>query len=141
LLVTSSNRPRAPRRRIPRGSDSRGICHAASRHVPTDEELELLRALADSTAVALENVSIYEELEQRVADRTGELLETNESVRTMYDEANANLEALRVRNDHHLEVLNTLAHEVRNSLAVARACLMVAGRGTVDGGRDLIDDA
>jgi signal transduction histidine kinase len=113
----------------------------ASRHLPTEEELELLRALADSTAVALENVSVYQELEERVADRTGELLETNESVRTMYEEANANLDALRVRNDHYLEVMNTLAHEVRNSLAVARACLMVATRDEVNGSRDLLRDA
>jgi signal transduction histidine kinase len=113
----------------------------ATEHLPTEEELELLRALADSTAVALENVCVYQELEQRVAERTAELFETSESIRTMYDEANANLEALRERNEHHLEVLHTLAHEVRNSLAVARACLMVAARGQVDGGRDLLGDA
>ncbi len=34
----------------------------ARRHRATEEELELLQALADSTAVALENVRVYEEL-------------------------------------------------------------------------------
>jgi len=35
----------------------------ASSHRPTPEELELLQALADTTAVAIENVHVYEELE------------------------------------------------------------------------------
>jgi two-component system CheB/CheR fusion protein len=92
----------------------------AREHRPTEEELELLRALADSTAVAMENVRVYQELERRVADRTAELLQ---------------------KNDHHLEVLHTLAHEVRNSLAVARACLMVGVRRSVDGARAPLLDA
>lgn len=36
----------------------------AESHMPTGEELELLQALADSTAVAMENVRTYEELEE-----------------------------------------------------------------------------
>jgi hypothetical protein len=36
----------------------------ATPHQPTEEEVELLQALADSTAVALENVRVYQELEQ-----------------------------------------------------------------------------
>ena len=36
----------------------------ASSHRPTAEELELLQALADTTAVAMENVQVYEELER-----------------------------------------------------------------------------
>ena len=36
----------------------------AARHRPTDHEIELLQSLADSTAVAIENVRVYEELEQ-----------------------------------------------------------------------------
>ena len=35
----------------------------AASHQPTPDELELLQALADTTAVALENVHVYEELE------------------------------------------------------------------------------
>jgi hypothetical protein len=45
----------------------------ATPHLPTAEEIKLLQALADTTAVALENVQIYSKLEQRVQDRTQEL--------------------------------------------------------------------
>lgn len=45
----------------------------ARNHAPSDEEIELLRALADTTSVALENVQLYEELEERVRRRTAEL--------------------------------------------------------------------
>ena len=49
----------------------------ATRHRPTAEEVRLLQALADSTAVALENVRVIAELEERVKVRTAELEETN----------------------------------------------------------------
>ena len=39
----------------------------ADHHVATDEEVSLLRALADATSLALEKVSIHRELEQEVA--------------------------------------------------------------------------
>ena len=45
----------------------------ASRHLPTQAELRVLRALADTTAVAMENLRVYEELEARVAQRTAAL--------------------------------------------------------------------
>ncbi|MBD2440296.1 sensor domain-containing diguanylate cyclase [Nostoc sp. FACHB-110] len=49
----------------------------AKLHHPTTEEVKLLQALADTTAVAMENVQVYAELEQRVSDRTAALLATN----------------------------------------------------------------
>jgi hypothetical protein len=49
----------------------------ATRHVPTEAEVELLQALANTTSVAMENVSVYSELEQRVQDRTAELKVAN----------------------------------------------------------------
>lgn len=49
----------------------------ASPHSPSGTELELLQALADSTSVAMENVRVYAELEQRVKDRTAELERAN----------------------------------------------------------------
>jgi signal transduction histidine kinase len=49
----------------------------ADHHVLTEEESELLQALADSTAVALENTRIRSELEERVEARTAELQATN----------------------------------------------------------------
>ncbi|HSC37343.1 MAG TPA: GAF domain-containing protein, partial [Chitinophagaceae bacterium] len=45
----------------------------ATPHLPTAEEVKLLQALADITTVTLENINIYNELEQRVKDRTAEL--------------------------------------------------------------------
>lgn len=53
----------------------------AQYHQPTSEEIELLQALADTTAVAMENVQVYAELEQRVHDRTIELEFANAQLR------------------------------------------------------------
>ncbi len=53
----------------------------AKRHRPTAEQVNLLQALADTTAVALENVRVYEELERRVHDRTAELQVVNNELR------------------------------------------------------------
>lgn len=45
----------------------------AARHSPTEQEIAAIQALADSTSVAMENVRVYEELEERVRHRTVEL--------------------------------------------------------------------
>jgi diguanylate cyclase (GGDEF)-like protein len=45
----------------------------AKAHSPTDTEVRLLQALADATSVAMENVSVYAELEHRVRARTEDL--------------------------------------------------------------------
>jgi len=45
----------------------------ATRHTPTPEEVNLLQALADAAAVALENVHLYEEQEQKIRERTAQL--------------------------------------------------------------------
>lgn len=54
----------------------------ASRHEADPREIELLEALANTTAVALENVRIYEELEQRVQERTRLLEAANKELET-----------------------------------------------------------
>lgn len=42
-------------------------------NTPSLEEIELLQALADSTSIAMENVQVYSELEQKVKERTLQL--------------------------------------------------------------------
>lgn len=49
-------------------------------HEPTVETVKVLQALADTTAVAMENVRVYAELEQRVSDRTLALQMANEKL-------------------------------------------------------------
>jgi len=53
----------------------------ATTRSPTEDDVRLLQALADSTAVAMENVRLYAELEARVAARTAELQAANEDLR------------------------------------------------------------
>lgn len=47
---------------------------------PSDQEVSLLQALADATSVAMENVQVYSELEQRVSDRTAALEQANAEI-------------------------------------------------------------
>ena len=48
---------------------------------PSEQEVSLLQALADATSIAMENVQVYSELEQRVHDRTVALERANEEIR------------------------------------------------------------
>jgi diguanylate cyclase (GGDEF)-like protein len=62
-------------------------------HRSSPEEVRLLQALADSTAVAIENVRSYIELEERVRRRTAELETANQQLR---EEIQLRTEAERV---------------------------------------------
>lgn len=42
-------------------------------YIPSEEDIKILEALANSTSIAIENVQVYSELEQRVKDRTAQL--------------------------------------------------------------------
>lgn len=53
----------------------------ATERQPSDREVSLLQALADATSIALENVSIHQQLERRVRDRTEDLERANEEIR------------------------------------------------------------
>ena len=52
----------------------------AHQHLATEEEVSLLQSLADITAVTIENIKVYDELEQRVKQRTLELEEKNQEI-------------------------------------------------------------
>jgi K+-sensing histidine kinase KdpD len=52
----------------------------ATRRIPSEEEVWLLQSLADITAVTIENVYVYAELEQRVKDRTRQLEAINKDL-------------------------------------------------------------
>lgn len=52
----------------------------AYNHLPTSEEVHLLQSLADITSVSIENVYVYNQLEERVKQRTHELEETNKEL-------------------------------------------------------------
>ena len=54
----------------------------AERHLPSAEEVKLLRALADATSVAMENVRVYAEMERRVQERTAALEAVNKELET-----------------------------------------------------------
>jgi len=53
----------------------------ATLHTPTPVQIKLLQALADSTAIAMQNVQIHQELEDRVRQRTEELEAANAALR------------------------------------------------------------
>lgn len=50
---------------------------------PSDKEVALLQALADSTSVAMENVAVYSELEERVRDRTAALEKAKDEIQKL----------------------------------------------------------
>ncbi|MET4430177.1 sensor domain-containing diguanylate cyclase [Mycolicibacterium sp. 624] len=50
---------------------------------PSEQDVSLLQALADSTSIAMENIQVHAELEQRVRDRTAELEAANEEIQQL----------------------------------------------------------
>jgi signal transduction histidine kinase len=58
----------------------------AEKYLPTEEQLILLQSLADITAVTIENVNLYNDLEERVRERTFQLKATHLKLEEAYKE-------------------------------------------------------
>ena len=73
----------------------------------TDEQVQLLAALADSTSVAMENLEVYRTLEQRVEQRTAELAQSRAELARKH-------EALLLAQRQKEEMAALLAHDLKS---------------------------
>jgi signal transduction histidine kinase len=65
----------------------------ASTHRVSEHETKLMQALADSTSIAMENVRLCEELEQRIVERTAQLEAANRELATFSYSVSHDLQA------------------------------------------------
>ena len=112
----------------------------AERHEPTAGEVALLQALADSTAVAMENVRVYEELErarQETLERLALAAEYRDDATSAHTERVARTSALVAEQlglpAAQVALIRQAAplHDI-GKLAVPDAILLKRGRLTVD---------
>src|SRR5579883_3301524 len=95
-------------------------------HRATEEEIALLRALADSASIALENVRLYSELEDRVRARTADLERANEHLQ-------------RVQADRQ-QLANMVIHDLQNPLTGLTTVLRVLRDRAAGENRDILDE-
>lgn len=109
----------------------------AEPHLATKKEVGLLQALADSTSIAMENVQVYAELEQRVLDRTAKLEAANRELEAFSYSVSHDLRAPLRAIDGFSEILlsdygEILDHEGKDALQRVRRATLRMGQ--------LIDD-
>lgn len=94
-------------------------------HEPSEEEVKLLQSLANATAIAMENVQILHELEDRVRDRTAELQHAKQQIEqiSVTDE----LTGLNNRRGFYLQGAQALAWNARRKEACALAFIDIDG--------------
>jgi signal transduction histidine kinase/FixJ family two-component response regulator len=95
----------------------------ATKRSPQPHEVKLLQALADSASIAMENVQLYRNLEQKVADRTARLKTLNAELETYSDSVSHDLRAPLRHIGGYLEMIrddqgNALTDSSRRHLAV-----------------------
>jgi len=85
----------------------------AARHLPTDDQVAVLQALADTTSVALENVHLYKDLHRKI--------QTLQEQRVYIDEQRDALEVLT----------RALAHDLKEPVRTMRSFSELIGRSGI----------
>jgi len=102
----------------------------SSPHNPTSEEVHLLQTLADSASIVMENINVYNELENRVRLRTSELEKALQQIRHL--SITDDLTGLYNRRGFRLLAGQTLTQQQRNRDAFMLAYLDVDGLKNVN---------
>jgi K+-sensing histidine kinase KdpD len=77
----------------------------ATPHKATEEEIFLLQSLADTTSVAIENVYLYAEMEERVKERTKQLEEANYTLQMFNNSVSHDLKAPLKNFQNYIDIL------------------------------------
>jgi hypothetical protein len=110
----------------------------AAQHKTTEEELMLLQSLADITSVSIENVLVYNEMEQRVKQRTGELEQAFTELESFAYSVSHDLRAPLRTITSRLEFL--INHYTGKPLDETGNKLIASALGTATSMRKLIDE-